>query len=369
MAVALTASGMGRQRAEPPSALEALVAKAGEGDARAFDRLMIETQDRVLSVGWRLLGNREDARDAAQETFVRVYKSLARFRAGQDPMGWIYRIAVNVCKDARAAAAPVADCLRSRARRARSDRAPARGGRAARGGAAVERPRSSGTSPRKGEGSTRPARSRGSLERGGRPHPRLPTRNGPSAGCVGADEDPRALRADLRQGRHGMNRDPQRLRSRVRVAAFRAAPLQRRGPRGDAAGRLARDRRAGRGATRPPPGPSAFCWRRRPRLGARRGPVASTRRQRPRSPGLGRRQEEPRGQSPWPSLRRSKRRPGRWRPLSRGRTPGRGGASLRLFSSESNFQTANPEVRIIWLVKKGEAAPLPVSPSRHQEVS
>jgi RNA polymerase sigma-70 factor (ECF subfamily) len=99
MAVALTASGMSRQGPEPVSALEALVARAGAGDARAFDRLMIETQERVISVAWRLLGSREDARDAAQETFVRVYKGLGGFRAGQDPMGWIYRIAVNVCKD------------------------------------------------------------------------------------------------------------------------------------------------------------------------------------------------------------------------------------------------------------------------------
>ena len=85
---------------EAASALAALVARAREGDARAFDRLMLETQERVISVAWRLLGNREDARDAAQETYVRVYRSLSRFRAGEELMGWIYRIAVNVCRDA-----------------------------------------------------------------------------------------------------------------------------------------------------------------------------------------------------------------------------------------------------------------------------
>lgn len=100
VAVALTASGMSRRPSGPASALEALVLRASGGEARAFDRLMIETEDRVLSVAWRLLGNREDARDAAQETYVRVFRNLAAFRAGQDPMGWIYRIAVNVCKDA-----------------------------------------------------------------------------------------------------------------------------------------------------------------------------------------------------------------------------------------------------------------------------
>ena len=82
------------------SALGALVERARAGDARAFDRLMLETQERVISVAWRMLGNREDARDAAQETYVRVYRSLSRFRAGEDLMGWIYRIAVNVCRDA-----------------------------------------------------------------------------------------------------------------------------------------------------------------------------------------------------------------------------------------------------------------------------
>jgi RNA polymerase sigma-70 factor (ECF subfamily) len=82
------------------SALAALVERARAGDARAFDRLMLETQERVLAVAWRMLGNREDARDAAQETYVRVYRHLAGFHAGQDLMGWIYRIAVNVCRDA-----------------------------------------------------------------------------------------------------------------------------------------------------------------------------------------------------------------------------------------------------------------------------
>ena len=84
---------------EAPSALAGLVERARAGDARAFDRLMLETQDRVLSVAWRLLGNREDARDAAQETYVRVYRNLGRMDSRQDPIGWIYRIAVNVCRD------------------------------------------------------------------------------------------------------------------------------------------------------------------------------------------------------------------------------------------------------------------------------
>ena len=76
-----------------------LVARARSGDARAFEQLMLATEHRVVSVAWRMLGNREDARDAAQEVYLRVFKHLARFREGEDFRGWLYRIAVNVCRD------------------------------------------------------------------------------------------------------------------------------------------------------------------------------------------------------------------------------------------------------------------------------
>jgi RNA polymerase sigma-70 factor (ECF subfamily) len=102
---------VGRPGRDGIDALSALVEAAREGDGRAFDRLMIETQERVVGVAWRLLGSREDARDAAQEVYLRVYRHLGRFRAGQDFRGWLYRITVNVCRDAarRRRRAPVSD--------------------------------------------------------------------------------------------------------------------------------------------------------------------------------------------------------------------------------------------------------------------
>lgn len=90
----------GAEAGEAAGALAALVERARLGDAHAFDRLMIETQEKVLSVAWRMLGSREEARDAAQEVYVRVYRHLSRFRAGEDLHGWLYRITVNVCRDA-----------------------------------------------------------------------------------------------------------------------------------------------------------------------------------------------------------------------------------------------------------------------------
>jgi len=80
-------------------ALSALVARSRAGDRAAFEQIMVCTQHKVAATAWRLLGNREDARDAAQETFLRAYKYLKSFKSGQDFHGWIYRITVNVCRD------------------------------------------------------------------------------------------------------------------------------------------------------------------------------------------------------------------------------------------------------------------------------
>src|SRR5437016_12569788 len=76
-----------------------LVARARAGDEIAFERIMLATEQRVVSIAWRMLGNSDDARDAAQEVYLKVFKYLARFRAGEDFRGWIYRITINVCHD------------------------------------------------------------------------------------------------------------------------------------------------------------------------------------------------------------------------------------------------------------------------------
>jgi len=77
-----------------------LVARARAGDTTAFERIMLETERKVVSTAWRMLGNREDARDAAQEVYLRVYKYLDRFKPEHDFQGWLYRITINVCRDA-----------------------------------------------------------------------------------------------------------------------------------------------------------------------------------------------------------------------------------------------------------------------------
>jgi RNA polymerase sigma-70 factor (ECF subfamily) len=85
---------------ERQTGLRLLVARARTGDAEAFEELMICTQHKVVATAWRMLGDREDARDAAQEVYLRVFKYLDRYDATQDFHGWLYRITLNVCHDA-----------------------------------------------------------------------------------------------------------------------------------------------------------------------------------------------------------------------------------------------------------------------------
>ena len=81
------------------TSLALLIERAATGDTAAFERIMIHSQQRVMAVTWRMLGNEADARDASQEVFLRVYKYLKRFRQDQDFFAWLYGITVNVCRD------------------------------------------------------------------------------------------------------------------------------------------------------------------------------------------------------------------------------------------------------------------------------
>jgi RNA polymerase sigma-70 factor (ECF subfamily) len=76
-----------------------------DGDIKSFDVLVGRHQDRVFNICYRMLGNYEDAGDCAQDVFIRVYKSLGGFRHQSAFSTWLYRIAVNTCKNRLASAA------------------------------------------------------------------------------------------------------------------------------------------------------------------------------------------------------------------------------------------------------------------------
>jgi RNA polymerase sigma-70 factor, ECF subfamily len=100
--IALMTDSFGLRDISPktaPSTTTPIVDRAKAGDAAAFEELIDCYQRKVLSTAWRMMGNREDARDAAQEVFMRVHKYLSGFRSDQDFAAWLYRIIVNVCRD------------------------------------------------------------------------------------------------------------------------------------------------------------------------------------------------------------------------------------------------------------------------------
>lgn len=83
------------------SLLREWIKKAKAGDLDAFERILILHERPVLRFAQRLLGNGEDAKDAAQEVFIRLHGHLSRFREDSEVSPWLYRVTVNVCHDIR----------------------------------------------------------------------------------------------------------------------------------------------------------------------------------------------------------------------------------------------------------------------------
>ena len=75
-----------------------LVRRTLAGDPDAYARLVDRHYDRCARYAYRMLGTREDAEDAVQETFLRAYRALARYEARDAFAGWLARILVNECR-------------------------------------------------------------------------------------------------------------------------------------------------------------------------------------------------------------------------------------------------------------------------------
>ncbi len=72
-----------------------VVQRVQAGQVGAFDQLVQKYRERIFSVIYNLTGNREDASDLAQETFIKAFQSISRFKGRSAFYTWIYRIAVN----------------------------------------------------------------------------------------------------------------------------------------------------------------------------------------------------------------------------------------------------------------------------------
>jgi RNA polymerase sigma-70 factor (ECF subfamily) len=84
------------QRAPDAADTEAgLIARAQAGDVGAFERLSGAYGDRLFMLLLRLLGDRTEAEDVAQEVMLRAWRAIGRFRGQSSYFTWLYRIAVN----------------------------------------------------------------------------------------------------------------------------------------------------------------------------------------------------------------------------------------------------------------------------------
>ncbi len=78
---------------------EELVARSVEGDADSFNQLIMRWERPIYALAYRTIGREEEARDVCQETFLRAFRALPRFRGQAKFSSWLYRIALNLCRD------------------------------------------------------------------------------------------------------------------------------------------------------------------------------------------------------------------------------------------------------------------------------
>ncbi len=84
---------------QPGTGAATLLERALGGDRRAFETLLAETRPRAMAVALKVLRNPDDAEDAVQDAFVKIWRSLARFEGRSSFTTWIHRIVMNACLD------------------------------------------------------------------------------------------------------------------------------------------------------------------------------------------------------------------------------------------------------------------------------
>ncbi len=82
-----------------PRAEAEFIERLKRGEAAAFEELVAERSGEIYGLLFRLTENSEEARDLTQETFLRAFQSIDRFRGEADLKTWIYRIAINQARN------------------------------------------------------------------------------------------------------------------------------------------------------------------------------------------------------------------------------------------------------------------------------
>jgi RNA polymerase sigma-70 factor (ECF subfamily) len=78
---------------------EELVARSIGGDLESFNQLVLRWERPIYALAYRVIGREEDARDVAQEAFLRAFRALGGFKGQAKFSSWLYRITLNLCRD------------------------------------------------------------------------------------------------------------------------------------------------------------------------------------------------------------------------------------------------------------------------------
>ncbi len=76
-----------------------LISEIRHGNTRAYSVFVDQYKDLVFTLALRLLGNRDEAEEAAQDTFIKIFNALETFKGDSKVSTWVYRIAYNTCLD------------------------------------------------------------------------------------------------------------------------------------------------------------------------------------------------------------------------------------------------------------------------------
>ena len=82
-----------------PSSDEELVTLSQGGDLDSFNQLVLRWERPIYALAYRVIGREEEARDVAQETFLRAFRAIKGFKGQAKFSSWLYRITLNLCRD------------------------------------------------------------------------------------------------------------------------------------------------------------------------------------------------------------------------------------------------------------------------------
>lgn len=78
---------------------EDIIRDAQNGVKEAFEEIVVRYQHKIYTLCYRYTGNPEDARDLAQEVFIKLYRNIGQFQGRSSFSTWLYQVAGNTCKD------------------------------------------------------------------------------------------------------------------------------------------------------------------------------------------------------------------------------------------------------------------------------